>query len=328
MHTNKGSERIPEDRTIAVDCLATHAVPTSAAEPESVWISEKSVRVLPVTVLIATKNEACNIRECLQSVRWAAQVCLIDSQSTDDTVEIANEEGAEVHQFYYQGGWPKKRNWALQSVPIDNPWVLILDADERVSDELRDEIEQATQQTQYDGFYIKWKFVFLGRWMKHSWSHGWMLRLFRRGKGEYEDLGMRGEGGWDAEVHENIVVDGNCGRLRTPLIHHTRQDLEYWIRKQNEFSTWNAKRRLQQLQEPFPPLRYLFAKDPGLKRRWLKALFIRLPGKPLWMFLYLYVFKLGFLDGRAGYYFCMLRAMHEFNICSKIFEQRRTTVNL
>ena len=200
--------------------------------------------------------------------------------------------------------------------------MLILDADERVSDELRNEIEQAIQRDDVDGFYIRWKFVFLNRWMKHSWSHGWMLRLFRHGQAEYEDLGMCNEGGWDAEVHENIVTDGDCGRLRTPLLHDTNQDLAYWIRKQNEFSTWNAKRRFQQLQVPFPPVRSLFSSDPGRRRRWLKALFIRLPGKPLWMFVYLYFVKLGFLDGRIGFYFCMLRAIHEFNISAKMLEDK------
>lgn len=275
---------------------------------------------LPITVIIATKNEECNIRECLESIRWAQQVCLVDSQSTDDTIRIADEEGAEVHQFVYDGGWPKKRNWALEKISIENDWILVLDADERVSEELQLEIKNAIQQDDVNGFYIRWKFIFLDRWMKYSWSHGWMLRLFRRGKGKYEDLGMRGEGGWDAEVHENIVVDGKCGRLKSPLVHDTRQDLEFWIRKQNEFSTWNAKRRIQQLQQPFPPFRDLWGTDPSRKRRWLKSLFIRLPGKPMLMFLYLFIFKRGFLDGREGWYFCVLRAIHEFNVNAKVFE--------
>ncbi|WP_199193217.1 glycosyltransferase family 2 protein [Blastopirellula marina] len=284
--------------------------------------STDKIETLPVTVLIATKNEACNIRECLESVAWAQQVILVDSQSIDGTIEIAVDHGAEVHQFYYEGGWPKKRNWALENLTINNPWVLILDADERVSDELQWEIRDAIQRDDFDGYYIKWKFIFLGRWMKHSWSHGWMLRLFRQGLGGYEDLGMRTEGGWDAEVHENVVVEGNCGRLKTPLLHETRQDLEYWIRKQNEFSTWNAKRRKQQLKTPMPPLRNLLSRDPGLKRRWLKAFFIRLPGKPIWMFLYLYVVKAGFLDGRVGFIFCVMRAIHEFNISAKLYEDK------
>src|SRR5688572_22107765 len=87
---------------------------------------------LPVTVIIAVRNEEKNIEDCIRSVRWAEQICVIDSQSTDRTVEIATDEGAEVYQFSYTGGWPKKRNWALQHAPIRNDWVLIIDADERV----------------------------------------------------------------------------------------------------------------------------------------------------------------------------------------------------
>jgi len=147
-----------------------------------------------------------------------------------------------------------------------------------------------------------------------------MLRLFRKGKGEYEDLGMRGQGGWDNEVHENIIVDGRSGRLHALLLHKTNEDLSFWIRKQNEFSTWNAIRRIQQLRQPMPSLFSLFSGDPLMQRKLLKACFIRLPLRPLVMFLWLYVFKLGVLDGRAGFYFCMLRAIHEFNVAAKVFE--------
>ncbi len=278
---------------------------------------------IPITVLIAAKNEEKNIRDCLHSVAWADQVFVVDSQSTDLTGAITQEEGREIVQFYYDGGWPKKRNWALQNLPIRNDWVLLLDADERVTPELKVDIARAIQQSGYNGFYLKWQFIFLGRWMKHAWSHGWMLRLFRHGKGEYEDLGMRTEGGWDAEVHENVVVEGKCGRLNGLLEHNSHESLSFWIRKQNDFSDWNAKRRLKQLQEPVPPLAYLWSGDPGKARKWLKAVFLRLPGKPAVLFFYLYYLCLGFLDGRAGYYFCKLRQMHELNINAKVFELKQ-----
>jgi glycosyltransferase involved in cell wall biosynthesis len=277
---------------------------------------------VPVSVLIAAKNEEKNIAEALKSVEWAEQVVVIDSQSTDRTVQIAESMNAEVAQFFYDGGWPKKRNWALSNWPLRNDWVLLLDADERVTPPLRGEIEQAIQQKTYDGYYIKWKFIFLGQWMKHSWSHGWMLRLFNRHKGAYEDLGMRGEGGWDAEVHENVKVDGACSKLKAELEHNSNEPLSFWIKKQNEFSDWNAKRRLMQLEQGIPPISYLISADPGKQRKWLKAIFIRLPLKSTFMFIYLYIIKLGFLDGKAGYYFCKLRAYHEGNINAKIFELR------
>ena len=275
-----------------------------------------------VTVLIASKNEAKNLPQCLASVSWAKQILVIDSGSTDETEKITKEFGAEYHLFHYDGKWPKKRNWALTSGLVKQPWVLILDADERVSDELRSAMAEAITNKDIDGYYLKWKFIFFGRWMKHSWSHGWMLRFFKTGKGQYENLNMTNEGGWDAEVHENVVVDGRCARLSPLLDHESNSSLTYWIKKQNEFSTWNAERRRQQLKQPVPSLMTLFSGDPVKIRKWMKSIFIRLPGKPFLIFLWLYVLKFGFLDGRAGFYFCCLRASHELNICAKLFEQK------
>ena len=276
--------------------------------------------MVPLTVLIAAKNEEKNIQACLDSIDWADQVFVIDSQSTDRTEAIVKANQREIVQFRYDGGWPKKRNWGLRTLPIRNSWVLLLDADERVTPDLRKGIEWAIQQDDFNGFYVKWKFIFLGRWMKHSWSHGWMLRLIRKGKGEYEDLGMRNEGGWDAEVHENVVVEGKSGRLPGLLDHDSQENLSFWIKKQNEFSDWNAKRRLVQINNGIPPTSYLFSGDPGKVRRFLKAVFIRMPFKPAIMFFYLYWLKGGVLDGKEGYYFCKLRAMHELNINAKVFE--------
>jgi glycosyltransferase involved in cell wall biosynthesis len=275
---------------------------------------------LPVSVIIPVKNESKNIQPCLHSVDWADEVFVVDSQSTDGTIEKAKEFGATVVQFHYEGGWPKKKNWALKNLPIKNNWLLILDADERVTHELRDEISEAIQNEDIDGYYLRWKFIFLGRWQKHSWNHGWMLRLIRKGAGEYEDLGMRAEGGWDNEVHENIVIKGNTACLKNTLLHESNNNLSQWINKQNQFSDWNTIRRIRQMQDKRPSMRNMWSKDPLKRRRYLKALFLRTPCKPLIMFIYLYFIKLGMLDGVPGFYFCMLRAIHEFNISAKIYE--------
>ena len=150
-----------------------------------------------------------------------------------------------------------------------------------------------------------------------------MLRIFRKGMGQYEDLGMGGEGGWDNEVHENVITQGSCGRLKAPLLHDTNQDLSFWIEKQNSFSTWNAKRRIDQLKNSKISLLAFFNSDPLIKRKSLKAIFIRMPLKPLIVFIYLFVVRLGFLDGKSGFYFCILRAIHEFNIGAKIYEMKQ-----
>ena len=282
---------------------------------------------MSITVIIGTLNEEKNLEACLRSCISFDQIYVVDSHSTDQTCQIAESMGATVVQYDYEGGWPKKRNWALRNLPIRNKWVLILDADERVGPELQEEIHRAIASADAAtvGFYIRWRFIFLGRWMKHCWRHGWMLRLFRHGKVEYEDLGLRGEGGWDAEVHENLVpLQGNTKKLRNWLEHDTNEDLSFWIRKQNDFSTWNAVRRTRQLAERMPSLASLFGRDLQARRKWLKALFIRLPMRSTVVFLWLYFIKLGMLDGKEGFYFCRLRAIHELNIAAKIFELKRT----
>lgn len=277
---------------------------------------------LPLTVIVPVRNEEKNIRACLESVTWADQVFVVDSQSTDRTVELSQELGAEVVQFHYDGGWPKKKNWALANLPISNEWVFILDADERIDEALREEVAAAIQREDVSGYYVRWKFIFLGRWMKHCWRHGWMLRLLRQGQGAYEDLGMRGEGGWDNEVHENIVVTGRTARLQSWLIHDSEQSLSEWIAKQNQFSTWNAVRREKQRLNAFPSITAAFDTDPLKRRKFYKALYLRLPFKPMLMFFFLYFFRMGFLDGKEGFYFCALRATHELVTDAKLLENR------
>jgi glycosyltransferase involved in cell wall biosynthesis len=273
-----------------------------------------------ITILIPTKNEARNVRDCIESVRWADQVFVIDSNSTDGTAEIAAAAGAQVVQFNYSGGWPKKKNWALQNLPIRTQWTMILDADERVTPELAEELRRVLSSTTLDGFYVRWKFIFLGRWLRHCWNHGWMLRIFRTGRAEYENLGLTNQGGWDNEVHENMILDGRSGRLLCHLQHEDKKDVFHWLAKHNQYSDWEVARRAISAGD-VASSRHLLSADPRLRRKAQKAIFLRLPFRPLAMFLYLYVWKRGFLDGRPGLYFCGLMAWHEFVIGVKAYEK-------
>jgi len=275
---------------------------------------------LPVSIIIPSKNEKVNIVECLNSLAWVDEIYVVDSQSTDGSAELAASHGAHVVQFHYDGGWPKKKNWAIRNLPLRNEWIMIVDADERVPADLRDEIAQAIQAPNINGYYVRWRFVFLGRWMKHCWNDGWMLRLFRRGSGEYENLGMTAEGGWDNEVHENIVVSGKVGYMKSLLLHESRQDVSFWIAKQNQFSDWWAK-RYETIAESAPPTwNTLLHGTPDKKRKLFKSWYLRMPCKPIITFCYLYFWKFGFLDGRSGFYFCLLRAVHALNIQIKCYE--------
>ena len=120
-----------------------------------------------ISVLIPVRNEKANIADCIDSVRWADEIIVVDSGSTDGTIELARGKGASVVQFNWDGKFPKKKNWALANVPWKNDWVLILDADERITPELATEIQQELKSPRADGYFINRRFIFLGQWIRH-----------------------------------------------------------------------------------------------------------------------------------------------------------------
>jgi len=281
---------------------------------------------LPLTVLLAVRNEAVNLPRCLAALRPAEKVYLIDSHSADDTVRIAQEAGAEVVQFDYHGGYPKKRQWALENLPISTPWVLLLDADEVVPDALWAELGQAISgQPQVDAFLITKGFHFLGRAMRHGgFSHSAVL-LFRTGKARFERLIDDELDGLDMEIHERVVVDGRIGHLGQPLIHEDFKGLEAYIARHNKYSTWEARLRYRYLttgrygEATIAPR--LFGNSQE-RRRAIKAMVIRLPFEHWMWFLYHYIFRLGFLEGKAGLIACQIRASYIEQVRAKIFEMR------
>ncbi|GAB6165770.1 glycosyltransferase family 2 protein [Thermostilla marina] len=282
---------------------------------------------LPISVVIPVLNEEANLRDCLDSVDWATEVFVVDSGSTDATCRIAEEAGAKVVQFQFQPGGPRKKNWALDNLPFTNEWVLLLDADERITPELRDEIHQEFKNgPRFDGYYLNRKLIFMGRWLRYGGNYpSWNLRLFKHRLGRYErlnteDLASAG----DVEVHEHVVLDGHAGYLRAPMLHLDYKDLHRFIERHNNYSTWDAKMRLHLLHggrfsQSIPPR--LFG-TPVERKRWLKRLWVRLPGKPFLRFFYMYVLRLGFLDGRAGLTYAVFKAVQEFHISVKLREMR------
>ena len=146
--------------------------------------------LIPVSVLIPVKNEERHIGECLASVAWASEVVVVDSASDDCTAQIAARTGARVEQFAYTPGGPRKKNWALQNLDFQNEWILILDADERITPQLAREISGAVDDPRgHSGFYLNRRFNFLGTWIYHAgYFPSWNLRLLRRGRGLYETI--------------------------------------------------------------------------------------------------------------------------------------------
>jgi glycosyltransferase involved in cell wall biosynthesis len=276
---------------------------------------------LPVSVIIPVCNEAKNLPRCLQALRSVGEVYVIDSQSTDETVEIARSHGAQVVQFHYKGGWPKKRQWAMDTLPIAYDWILLLDADEVLTSELADEIRPAIQNPAVDGYWIQLRIWFLGQVLRHGDVGLWKLSLFRRGKGRYEcrlkdqDASMA-----DMEVHEHVVVVGATGRLQSPLIHHNVESLSRYIQKHDEYSNWESRVLLQSGDDTELPAS--LAGTQAQRRRWLKRKLFALPGSPVLLFLYRYVLRMGFLDGVPGLIYCGFQAVQMFHTKAKIYELR------
>jgi glycosyltransferase involved in cell wall biosynthesis len=274
---------------------------------------------LPVSVIVAARNEEKNLPRCLASLREVGEVYVIDSQSTDATPEIARTFGAKVVQFHYQGGWPKKRQWAMDNLAFEFDWILLVDADEVFSNELAKEIREAIQVSQANGYYISLRMYFLGRVLHHGDASFQKLALFRRGKGQYEcRLRDQDSSMADMEVHEHVVVDGPALRLKNPLIHHNVESLSRYIEKHDEYSNWEARVLLQgQGSEEMPPA--LFGTQ-AQRRRWLKKKLYALPGSPVLLFFYRYFLRLGFMDGVPGLIYCGFQAVQMFHTKAKIYE--------
>src|SRR5581483_6551604 len=196
---------------------------------------------IPVSVIVPVRNEAHNLARCLESLRNFGEVCVIDSNSSDATVEIARSFGAHVVQFSYQGGWPKKRQWAMEALPLAFDWVLLVDADEAVTPELAGEITHAISSGLCEGFYIQLQMHFLGRHLRHCGANFYKLSLFRRFKGKYEcRLDDQDTSMCDMEVHEHVLVEGRTGKLKHSLIHHNVESISRYIRKHDEYSNLEA----------------------------------------------------------------------------------------
>ena len=259
-----------------------------------------------LSVLIPTLNESRNIRACLGSVSWADDLVVVDSGSTDGTRELATSCGARVVDFHWDGKGPKKKNWALRTVDWKNDWVLVLDADERITTALAAEILQVLEIPDADGYFINRRFMFMGKWIRHcGYNPSWNLRLFRHSQGEYEHVAVGDAGSGDNEVHEHVVLQGCTAYLRQEMLHLAYPDLFTWIEKHNRYSNWEAALEVDQ-----PQVQAEIGPRLSRKRR-LKAWSRRLPCRPLARFLYSFVLKGGFLDGYEGYVLCRLLALYE-----------------
>ena len=276
----------------------------------------------PVSILIPIKNEAANLPRCLASVAWADEIFVVDSQSTDGSRRIAEERGAKVVQFQFNGTWPKKKNWALENLPFKHEWVFILDADEvmpvAAEAEFRAIVEDANHAVA--GYWINRRFMFMGKWLRHAYYPNWNLRLFKHRLGRYEKLTDVDTQSGDNEVHEHVVVQGKTGRLRCEMDHFAFPSVAVFVEKHNRYSNWEARVALDNyLRDSSGRIQ---KREVGARRK-LKQWSQMLPCRGLLRFLYVYVWQRGFLDGLEGYYFSRLHGFYEFLSVAKTYELKK-----
>lgn len=269
---------------------------------------------MSLSILILTLNEESNLVDCINSVRWFDDIVVLDSFSSDRTVKIAEEMGARVVQRRFDN-WSAHQNWALEHITFEHPWVFYLDADERMTEELREELLAIADDVSRVpvAYYCGRQNMFMGRWIKHAMPPGLIMRFFRPPHVRFQRL-----------VNPVPVIDGPHGYLAGMLAHYNfSKGISEWIDKHNRYSQLEAQEGMKLIHQSSADEPRLFDADPALRRRALKNLSFRLPLRPLIKFLYFYVWQRGWLDGRAGLTYCVLQAFYEYMIVLKMRELER-----
>lgn len=280
---------------------------------------------LPVTVVVAVRNEIANISKCLAALAPAERVVVVDSGSTDGTVERARELGADVFQFTYRGSYPKKRQWMLDSGEIVTPWVLLVDADEEVTPELWREISETTQSPDAcDAYLITKSFHFMGKRFRFGGFSFAAVLLFRNGKARFEQTLAESASDLDMEVHERMLVDGSVGKLRGALLHNDFKGLQAFLERHNRYSTWEAELRGRYFEAKSygsAEMRGRWFGNPQEFRRAVKAVIIRAPFEPWLWWGYHMIVRLGVLEGRRGRIAARIRVNYIQDVRAKMYER-------
>ncbi|MFS2010029.1 glycosyltransferase family 2 protein [Azospirillum sp. CT11-132] len=284
---------------------------------------------IPVSVVVMTRDEAANLPVCLPSLARFAECFVVDSGSGDGTPDIALSHGAQLVPFRWNGRYPKKKQWCLNTLPFAHDWVLFVDADERPTAELVEEIGRLMAGSSADGpshaaYWIDGRPVVRGRPLRFGcWNRKLALLDRRRVRfPEQPDLDVASM--WEVEGHYQPEVAGTTGRLRQPMDHDDAKPLSAWFDRHNRYSDWEAALRadgrMERLIDGEPDIAPALSKRMcGIAgRRTQKRLFQRLPGRPLWAFLHAYVLRLGFLDGAAGLDHALARAFYYWQVGFKM----------
>ena len=275
---------------------------------------------LPITVVVPTRNEERNLDACLSRLGDFAETWVVDSRSTDNTRAIADRHGARWIDFDWSGDFPKKRNWVLANHPPPTPWVLFLDADERITEQFVAELRQAlgTVDMAMAGFWLNYTNHFMGRVLRHGVPQR-KLALFRVGAGQYERIDDKRWSNLDMEVHEHPVLDGAIDEIAAPIDHLDYRGIAHYLARHNAYASWEAKRHADLMARGDAAWAALTprqrTKYRNLSRWWFAPAY----------FAGTYFLKLGFLDGAAGFHYAFLKLLYFYEIRLKIIGARGDT---
>jgi glycosyltransferase involved in cell wall biosynthesis len=269
--------------------------------------------LLPVTVIVPTRNEEKNLPTCLSGlVGFFQEIVIVDSESSDLTRRIASDAGVKVVDFVWNGGFPKKRNWMLLNYEFTTPWVLFVDADEHLTEQFRDELSAKIKIGACVGYWLNYRVFFRGMALKHGITQR-KLALFRVGAGLYENIDDPGWSALDMEVHEHPVLQGRIEEISSPIDHWDFRGMYHFIARHNDYSSWEARRYLT-----------IDGRGEGnhTRRQHLKYRYIERWWYPFAYFFLTYVIRLGCLDGRAGFVFAVMKFCYFLEIQEKIAEAK------
>jgi len=271
--------------------------------------------MLDLTIAIPVKNEEKNLQGCLEAIGsgFAKEIVLLDSGSTDRTLQIAEQYQVPVMSFEWNGKFPKKRNWYLQNHTPKTTWVLFLDADEYVTSEFKTELQMALQNTDKVGFWLNYSIYFMGKQLKGGYPLK-KLALFKVSAGEYEHIDEEGWSQLDMEIHEHPQLRGETGIIKSKIDHRDFRGISHYIAKHNEYASWEAAR-------------YLRAKENARQWTWKQKLKYKLMRSPLIgpvFFIGSYIVMGGFRDGARGFVFALFKLFYFTSIYAKIKELEAT----
>ncbi|UOM36754.1 glycosyltransferase family 2 protein [Acuticoccus sp. I52.16.1] len=272
--------------------------------------------VLPVSVVIPTRNEARNLPGCLRCLSRFAEVVVVDSGSTDETAAIAKHMGARLIPFAWNGRYPKKRNHILINERLAAPWVLFLDADEQIPETFCDELARTLPGSDRAGYWINYTNHFMGRELKHGVPQR-KLALIRVGRGLFERIEEDGWSTLDMEIHEHPVLDGPTGEIAARIDHRDFRGLDRFFTRHIDYARWEARRHEVLHNQGLGSAAHLTKRQrfkyANLDRWWY----------PFFYFAVAYFLKRGLLDGRAGFDYALYKLWYFNAIRGLIDEQRR-----